>query len=152
MSFVTVGPEAMLARAADLAGVGSLITDANALAAAETVALQAPAADAVSAAVAAVFGSHAQSYQAIGAQMAAFHDQFVQNLAAGGNAYAGAEAANVQQSLLDLINAPTQAVLGRPLIGDGAPGGTSVGWVRPAGQAASCTATAAGAATARPQG
>ena len=76
MSFVTAGPEAMLARAAELAGVGSLITDANALAAAETVALQAPAADAVSAAVAALFGSHAQSYQAIGAQMAAFHDQF----------------------------------------------------------------------------
>ncbi|MGB9226140.1 PE family protein, partial [Mycobacterium sp.] len=111
MSFVIAGPETMLARAADLAGVGSVINQANALAAAETVALQAPAADAVSAAVAALFGSHAQSYQTIGAQMAAFHDQFVQNLAASGGAYASAEAANVQQSLLDLINAPTQALL-----------------------------------------
>ncbi len=54
-----------------------------------------------------------------------FHEQFVRALAAGGNSYAVAEAAtaqSVQQDLLNLINAPTQALLGRPLIGNGANG------------------------------
>lgn len=120
MSYVTAGPEAMLARAADLAEVGATIQEANTIAATQTTGLPAAAADGVSAAVAAVFESHAENYQAIGAQMAALHDQFVQKLAAGSAAYANAEAANVQQGLLDAVNAPAQALLGRPLIGDGA--------------------------------
>ncbi|KZS70038.1 hypothetical protein A4G29_07585 [Mycobacterium kansasii] len=59
-------------------------------------------------------------------QTASLHEQFVQALNAAGAAYAAAEAANasplqtVEQDLLNLVNAPTQALLGRPLIGDGA--------------------------------
>ncbi len=56
--------------------------------------------------------------------MARFHDQFVQSLTAAGNADANAEVANASPlpGILDLINAPTQTLLGRPLIGDGADG------------------------------
>ncbi|SOJ56207.1 PE-PGRS family protein PE_PGRS16 [Mycobacterium simulans] len=122
MSFVIIGPDAILAKAADLAGIGSTIADANAIAAAQTTAIPAAAADQVSTAVAALLGSHAQSYQAIGTQMAAVHDQIVQTLTNNAGAYASAEAANVQQSLLAAINAPAQALLGRPNIGDGADG------------------------------
>lgn len=76
----------------------------------------------MSAQIAALFGAHARSYQALSAQAAAFHDQFVRSLIAGGGSYARTEAANVQQTLLDLVNAPTLALLDRPLIGDGGDG------------------------------
>ncbi|OBK50246.1 PE family protein [Mycobacterium sp. 1081908.1] len=133
MSFVVAGPQAVLASAADAAGVGSAIREANALAAAQTTAVEAAAADQVSAAVAALLGSHGQSYQTVSAQLAAFHDQFVENLTAAGGAYTSAEAANVQQTLLGLINAPTEALLGQPLIGNGADGGTVGGIGQPGG-------------------
>lgn len=117
MSFVFAGPEAMLAKAADLAEVASTIREANTVADAPTAGLQAVAADQVSAAVAALLGSYAQEYQTVGAQMATLHDQLVQNLTASGNAYANTEAANAQQSLLATINLPTQTLLGAPSIG-----------------------------------
>jgi hypothetical protein len=111
MSFVSVGPEAMLAKAADLAGIASTIRDANALAAAQTASMPAVAADQVSAVVAQVFNQHAQAYQNFGSQMASFHDQIVATLTASGNAYASAETANVQSlqagaqsGVLDLLN------------------------------------------------
>ena len=46
--------------------------------------------------VAAFLNQHAQGYQAISAQAEDFHRQFVQNLTAGANAYATAEAGNVE--------------------------------------------------------
>jgi hypothetical protein len=97
MSFVKVSPEAMLAKAADLAGIASTISTANATAAAQTTSVAAPAADGVSALVAEIFGSHAASYQEFSAQMAAVHEQLVQTLTASGNAYANAEAVNAQR-------------------------------------------------------
>lgn len=111
MSNLLVTPELVAAAAADLAGIGSAIGAANAAAGAPTMALLAAGADEVSAAVAAVFSSYAQQYQALSAAAAAFHDQFVRALAAGAGAYAGAEAANVEQQLLNAINAPTLALL-----------------------------------------
>ncbi|WP_237046554.1 PE family protein, partial [Mycobacterium tuberculosis] len=129
MSFVIAAPEALVAVASDLAGIGSALAEANAAALAPTTALLAAGADEVSAAIAALFGAHGQAYQTVSAQASAFHAQFVQALTGGGGAYAAAEAANVSaaqstdQRLLDLINGPTQALLGRPLIGDGANGG-----------------------------
>lgn len=105
-----------------MANLGSTISAANAAASIPTTGVLAAGADDVSAAIAALFGAHAQAYQTISAQAATFHAQFVQTLSAGAGAYANAEAANVQQSLLNAINAPTQALLGRPLIGDGADG------------------------------
>ena len=124
MSFVIATPGTLTAAATDLAGIGSAISAANAAASAQTTELLAAGADEISAAIAAAFGAHAQGYQALSAQAASFHDQFVSAMATGGNLYASAEAANASplQPLLDLINAPTQALLGRPLIGDGANG------------------------------
>ncbi|MGV7852736.1 PE family protein, partial [Mycobacterium kansasii] len=50
--------------------------------------------------------------------------EFVRALTAGAGAYAGADAGNATplSGLLNLINAPTQTLLARPLIGDGADG------------------------------
>jgi hypothetical protein len=66
--------------------------------------------------------------QAFNAQASAFHDQFVRLMNGAGGAYAVAEAANasplqaLEQDVLGAINAPTQTLLGRPLIGNGADG------------------------------
>ncbi|KAA1245938.1 PE family protein, partial [Mycobacterium simiae] len=123
MSFLSAAPEVLAAAAADLSGIGEVIGAANVAAAGQTVAVLAAGADEVSAAVAALFGVHAQQYQALSAQAAGFHAQFVQALSGGAGAYVTAEAASAQQVLFNAVNAPTQAVLGRPLIGNGANGG-----------------------------
>ena len=79
---------------ADLAGIGSTISAANAAAATRTTGVLAAAEDEVSAAIASLFSSHGQEFQAISAQAAAFHSQFVQALSGAGSSYAAAEAAN----------------------------------------------------------
>ncbi|KCD71626.1 PE-PGRS family protein PE_PGRS19 [Mycobacterium tuberculosis TKK_03_0036] len=122
MSFVLVSPSQLMAAAADVAGIGSAISAANAAALAPTSVLAAAGADEVSAAVAALFSAHAGQYQQLGARAALFHEQFVQALTGAASAYASAEATNVEQQVLGLINAPTQALWGRPLIGNGANG------------------------------
>ncbi|ARG60707.1 PE family protein [Mycobacterium kansasii] len=122
MSYLIVAPESILATASSLSSIGSTITSANAAAAPATLEVLAAGADEVSAAIAVLFSEHARDYQALSAHAAAFHEQFVRALTTGGGAYAAAEAANVQQSLLAVINAPTLALLGRPLIGNGAAG------------------------------
>src|ERR1700730_1906366 len=87
--------------------------------------------DEVSAAIAMVFSRYATGYQALSAQAAAFHAQLVQTLNAGAGAYAATEAANanplqtLEQDVLGVINAPTNTLLGRPLIGHGADGTTT---------------------------
>lgn len=123
MSFVIAAPEVMAAAATDLANIGSSISAASAAAAGPTMGILAAGADEVSVAISALFGSHAQGYQTLSAQLAAYHNQFVRALNAGAGSYASAEAANVQQTLLNAINAPTQTLLGRPLIGNGGAGG-----------------------------
>ncbi len=136
MSFLFAQPEMLGAAATDLASIGSAISTANAAAAAATTRVLAAGADEVSAAVAALFSGHAQTYQALSTQAAAFHQQIVQTLTSTAGAYASAEAANVEQQLLGAINAPTMALLGRPLIGhgaDGAPGTGQAGGPRRAG-------------------
>ncbi|ORA10164.1 PE family protein, partial [Mycobacterium angelicum] len=129
MSFVFAVPATVTAAATDLAGIGSALAAANAVAALPTTTVLAAAADDVSAAVAAVFGTHAQEYQALSAQVSAFHDQFVRNLTSGAGAYAAAEAAAASplQDLLGVINTPTQVLFGRPLIGNGANGAPGTG-------------------------
>lgn len=80
------------------------------------------------------------------ARAEAFHQQFVQLMTTGAGSYAAAEAANttslqaVGQELLAAINGPTQAIFGRPLIGDGAAGTVTDPTVALEG---CCTATAA---------
>ena len=129
MSFLFSTPDLMAVAASDLADIGSAVSVADVSAAARTTALVVAGEDEVSAAIAGLFSSHAREYQALSSQVAVFHERFVQALSAGASAYATAEAANVSplQEVLNVINAPTQALLGRPLIGDGAnattPGG-----------------------------
>ncbi|OPE46840.1 PE family protein, partial [Mycobacterium intermedium] len=124
MSYLFAVPEFVAAAASDLANIGSTLNTASSAAALPTTQVLAAGADEVSAAVAALFSGHAQAYQAVSSQAAAFHAHFVQMLQAGAGAYATAEAANASpmQQLLNAINAPTQTLLGRPLIGDGANG------------------------------
>jgi len=137
MSSVIAAPELITTAATDLRNAGSTLSAAHAAAALPTTAMVAAAEDEVSAAIAAVFSAHGQGFQTLGAQAAAFHAQFVQALSSGAGSYVSAEAANVAaftanpaqtigRDLLGLINAPTLALLGRPLIGNGASGATGI--------------------------
>ncbi|UDS12777.1 PE family protein, partial [Mycobacterium tuberculosis] len=127
------------AAALDVARIGSSIGAANAAAAGSTTSVLAAGADEVSAAIATLFGSHAREYQAISTQVAAFHDRFAQTLSAAVGSYVSAEATNaaplatLEHNVLNALNAPTQALLGRPLIGDGAAGAPGTGQAGGAG-------------------
>ncbi len=137
VSYLVAVPEWLSAAAGDLADIGSTVSAANAAAAGPTTALLAAGEDEVSAAIAALFAGHGQGFQALSAQAAAFHERLVQLLASGAGAYASTEAASaefmqqplqsVERDALGAINAPTQALLGRPLIGNGADGAVGTG-------------------------
>lgn len=134
MSYVFASPEVLNAAAAEVSTIGSSLQTANAWAAAPTTALlSALGADEVSAVVTAMFGNHAQAYPAVSTQAAEFHDRSVAALSAGADAYSGAEASSaatlqsLPQDLLNVVNAPTQALLGRALIGNGANGADGTG-------------------------
>ncbi|MCV7076482.1 PE family protein, partial [Mycobacterium szulgai] len=120
MSYLVATPQILSTAVGDLTHLGSVIASANIAAAGTTNSVAAAAADDVSVAIAALFSRHSQTWQAVAAEAAMFHDQLVQTMTASAGAYASAEAVNVQQILLDAINAPTEAALGRPLIGNGA--------------------------------
>lgn len=124
MSFLAVAPDWVTSAAADLENIGAALNAANAAAALPTTGVAAAAADEVSAAIAALFGGFGQEYQALNAQISAFQQQFVLLLGGSAGSYASAEAsaASVLDPVFGLINAPTQLLLGRPLIGDGAAG------------------------------
>jgi hypothetical protein len=109
MSFLIATPDMVSAAAADLANLGSTLSQANTAAAAATTGVMPAALDEVSGAIATMFGAHGQAYQALSAQASQFHAEFVGALNAGANAYAGAEA-NVVQSMQSAVAAPAQAV------------------------------------------
>ncbi len=142
VSFVSVVPEWVAAAATDVAGIGSVVGAANAAAGA-TTSVTAAAGDEVSVAIAALFGGFGREYQAVCGQWAEFEQRFARALVAGAGAYAEADAVAVgyvrdyqaisaqvdaaplqavEQDLLGAINAPTRALLGRPLIGNGTNG------------------------------
>ena len=133
MSYVIAAPETLAAATADLAGIGTALSDANRTAVAPTTGALAAGADEVSAAITALFNAHAKEFQALSSQAEAFHAQFAQTLAAGAGSYASAEARNtalfrsMEHAVLGVVNAPAEAMTGRPLIGNGAdatvPGG-----------------------------
>lgn len=130
MSFVTAAPEMLATAAQNVANIGTSLSAANATAAASTTSVLAAGADEVSQAIARLFSDYATHYQSLNAQAAAFHHSFVQTLNAAGGAYSSAEAANasaqaLEQNLLAVINAPAQALFGRPLIGNGGNGGNA---------------------------
>jgi hypothetical protein len=110
MSYVITAPDMLAAAAADVAGIGSSLSEANAAAAASTTRVIVAAGDEVSAAIASLFSSHGIAFQALSAQAAAFHAEFAQALNAGAGAYASAEAGNAGP-----LNVAV-SVFGRPLV------------------------------------
>src|SRR6185437_10396092 len=123
MSFVIALPETLTAATADLNALGSGLSAANAGVAPVTTAIVAAAQDEVSAAITALFHQQAYDYQTAAARAARMYEQFVQTLGSSAHSYAAAEASNVQQLLYGLVNGPTEAAIGRPLIGNGTDGG-----------------------------
>lgn len=125
MSYVSVAPAWLSSAVADLENLGSALNAANAAAAVSTTQVAAAASDEVSAAVAALFAGFGNEYQALNTQVSSFHQQFLLTLNSAAGSYASAEAAAavpLLDEVLGVINAPTQLLLGRPLIGDGAAG------------------------------
>lgn len=108
MSFLIAAPQMVTDAVMDLASIGSVIGSANQVAAAATTGILPAAADEVSEQIAALFSQQGVGFQQLRAQAAAFHEEFVQVLAAGANAYATAEA-NAIQTLSASVNAPAQA-------------------------------------------
>uniref|UniRef100_UPI0012DDB5AD PE family protein n=1 Tax=Mycobacterium ulcerans TaxID=1809 RepID=UPI0012DDB5AD len=128
MSYFIAVPDELALAATELDSIGAALSVANVAAALPTTGILAAGADDVSTAIAALFAGHAQAYQALSTAASTFHTQFVRALNLSGGAYAAADVANasplqtLEQDLLGVLNAPTQALLGRPLIGDGADG------------------------------
>jgi hypothetical protein len=106
MSFVSVVQDGVSEAARTLAGIRSELSAAGTAAAVPTTGVAAAAQDEVSIAIAGVFGDFGQEFQALSAQAQAFHEQFVSALTAGLGQYLSAEATNVQQTLLNAVNAP----------------------------------------------
>lgn len=120
MSLLVAAPGVLAVAAADLADIGSVLDGAR-LAAAVSISELVPAAqDEVSKAIATLFSAHGVGFTALSERMSAVHADFAAALDAAGGAYAAAETANVEQVLLGVINGPALALLGRPLIGNGA--------------------------------
>jgi hypothetical protein len=122
VSFVNVAAETVASSAGDLDGIRSALSAANAAAAPPTTGIAPPAMDQVSAAITAVLGTHALEYQTVSAEVADFHAQFVGALNSGASQYLSTEAANAEQSLLNAVNSPAQALLGHSLMGTGTAG------------------------------
>jgi PE family len=120
MSFVSVVPEAVSNAAKALEGIGSQVTAAGSAAAAPTTGIAAAAQDEVSTALSSMFSGYGQEFQELNAQAQAYHAQFVGTLNGGAGQYLSAEATNVQQTLVNAVNAPAEALFGRPVIGNGA--------------------------------
>lgn len=94
MSFVTTQPEALLAAASTLQGIGSSLSAQNAAVAGPTTGVVPAALDQVSALTAAQFATHARLYQVVSAQATAIHEAFVNTLGISSGSYAATEAAN----------------------------------------------------------
>ena len=93
----------------------------------------AAARDEVSAAIARLFGNYGQDFQALSAQSASFHDRFVQAFREGEAAYARTETANasplqaLENDVMGAVNTPTELLMSRPVIGNGADGAPGTG-------------------------
>jgi hypothetical protein len=121
VAFLVVAPDALASAAADLQGISSALTTANAAAAAPTTALAAAATDEISAAITALFAEFGKEYQALSLQLNAFEQQFAQALNSATALYVATDTAitTALQPVIDVINAPTELLLGRGLIGNG---------------------------------
>src|SRR3954463_14826793 len=139
MSFVIAGTEQIAAAAADVSSIEAVITRVNVATALPTTELLVAANDEVSAAIAELFSNYGRAYQSVSAQVAQAQTQFAQLLSTAETSYSSAEAAigaslrgsaaastspfqTVIDDILGVVNAPTNFLLGRPLIGDGTNG------------------------------
>ncbi|OBI46054.1 hypothetical protein A5706_30450 [Mycobacterium sp. E796] len=118
--------------AEDLAGLGASLGDATVLAAGPTTRVVPAAADEVSAAISAMFAKFGQEFQGLSAQARAFHAEFVKLMNTSAGAYAGAEIANAEQAVANVVNASggagaAQSVSAAGLLGGILGGGTSGG-------------------------
>lgn len=136
MSAITAIPELLSAAGIDLARIGGLLNAAHQGAANSAQMVVPAAADEVSAGIARLFSQYADDYYGLADQMASFHQTFEQRLTAAAAGYGSAEATNasslssleaIQNDILGVINAPTNALFGRPLIGDGIDGTPGTG-------------------------
>ncbi|CKM26883.1 PE family protein [Mycobacterium tuberculosis] len=153
MSRLIVAPDWLASAAAEVQSIGSALSAANAAAAAPTTLLVAAAEDEVSAAAAALFANYGREYQTLSVRFASLDQQFAQALNSAAASYQTAEATGASlvqtatQGVLGVINAPTEFMFGRSLIGDGADGTAASPIGEPGGI---CTATAE-TATPRPR-
>lgn len=128
MSRLIVAPDWLASAAAEVQSIGSALSAANAAAAAPTTLLVAAAEDEVSAAAAALFANYGREYQTLSVRFASLDQQFAQALNSAAASYQTAEATGASlvqtatQGVLGVINAPTEFMFGRSLIGDGADG------------------------------
>lgn len=125
---LTVAPEWLTSTSSNVERLGVELSAAHAAAAVPTTALPAAAGDEVSAAAAALFAGFGRDYQVLAAQAGGFQRQFARALADAAGSYQAADATgasllrSAEQNVLGAVNAPTQLLLGRPLIGDGTNG------------------------------
>src|SRR5215475_13147907 len=136
---LTVTPGLVQDAAQSLEGIGSSLREASSSAAAPTTGIMAAAEDEVSQAIASLFGKFGSDFQGLSVQAQMFHSEFVGLMNAGAHAFSSTEATNasplqaLEQDVLGVINAPTEALLGRPLIGNGANGAAGTGQAGGAG-------------------
>jgi len=109
MPFVSVVQDDVSEAVRTLAGIRSELSAASSAAAVPTTGVAAEAQDEISTAIAGVFGNFGQEFQSLSAEAQAFHEQGVSTLTAGLGKYLSAEATNVQQTLLNAVNAPAEA-------------------------------------------
>lgn len=140
MPDLIVVPEVLGHAAANVDAVGASLKAARAAAATSTTTIAVAAADEVSGAVTALFVDFGRSFQALGSQAEAFHAEFAQALNTATLQFVAAEAANTSplafvgtafNDILGVINAPTEFLFNRPLLGNGTNGTAS----NPNGQA-----------------
>ncbi|WP_459974089.1 PPE family protein, SVP subgroup [Mycobacterium sp. MUNTM1] len=94
MSFVTTLPEALIAAAGTLEGLGSSMSAEDAAAAGPTTSIAPAAADEVSALQAVQFSAYGAWYQQVSAQAKAVHQTLVNTLGTSASSYGETEAAN----------------------------------------------------------
>jgi hypothetical protein len=99
MSFMTTEPEAMVAAAGALAGIGGEIAGTNAGMVAPTTGVLPAGLDEVSALVAAQFAAHAAMYHGMQGMGSAMHAEMVATLVTSAGGYAAAEVANAAAML-----------------------------------------------------
>ncbi|OBK24693.1 PE family protein [Mycobacterium asiaticum] len=114
MSYVLAQPPALAAAATELAGIGSALGKAAAIAAAPTSAIATAAADEVSSAIAGLFQSFGQEFQTVNAQFGALYAGIVQRLTAAVEYYANAEAINTAQLVQSVTAGLTTPTVGAP--------------------------------------